>query len=176
MLATNFGDAGGPMFMQPPRCYLHHQGSFITSFFVQADPTLKPGDDFDFFGFPDIDSRYAGSVEAAGDLFGMFRDTPQARALLRYLSTPEAQTIWVKRGGAISPNKQVALDAYPDALSRRSAELLTQARAVRFDASDLMPDAMNAAFWKAILDYVNSPDSLDSILTGLDGVQATAYR
>ena len=47
---------------------------------------------------------------------------------------------------------------------------------MRFDASDLMPDAMNAAFWKAVLDYVNAPESLDSILAGLDNVQATAYR
>jgi len=33
-----------------------------------------------------------------------------------------------------------------------------------------MPDAMNTAFWKAILDYVQGPDQLDSILTNLDSV------
>jgi alpha-glucoside transport system substrate-binding protein len=176
MLATNFGDAGNPLFTNPPRCYLHHQGSFITSFFTQANPALKPVEDFDFFGFPDVDARYAGSLEVAGDLFGMFKDTPQSRALIKYLATPEAQQIWVKRGGAISPNKQVPLDAYPDQLARRSAELLTGARMLRFDASDLMPEAMNAAFWKGILDFVNNPESLDSILSGLDAVQASAYR
>ncbi|HZT08322.1 MAG TPA: ABC transporter substrate-binding protein [Chloroflexota bacterium] len=175
MLATNFGDAGTPMFGDPPRCYLHHQASFITSFFLQANPGLNPVDDFDFFPFPDIDSQYAGAVEAAGDLFGMFKDTPQARALVKYLSTPQAQAIWVKRGGAISPNRQVPLTDYPDPLSTRSAQLLTGARTVRFDASDLMPDAMNTAFWKAILDYVNNPDSLDSILSTLDSVRTSAY-
>ncbi len=175
VLATPFGDAGAPLFSNPPRCYLHHQGSFITSFFTQANPELKPGEDFAFFGFPDIDSRYAGSLEVAGDLFGMFRDTPQARALIRYLTTPEAQAIWVKRGGAISPNKRVPPEDYPDQLSRQSAELLIGARTVRFDASDLMPEAMNSAFWRAILDYVNNPDALDSILDRLDQVQAQAY-
>jgi alpha-glucoside transport system substrate-binding protein len=176
MLATPFGEAGNPMFGNPPSCYLHHQGSFITSFFVQAYPSLKPVDDFTFFPFPDIDSRHAGALEAAGDLFGMFRDTPQARALMRYLTTPEAQTVWVKRGGAISPNKRVRAEDYPDQLSRQNAELLTGAKTIRFDASDLMPEAMNAAFWRAILDYVNNPDALDSILARLDQVQADAYR
>jgi alpha-glucoside transport system substrate-binding protein len=175
MLATAFGEAGNPLFASPPRCQLHHQGSFITSFFTQAYPNLKPIEDFNFFGFPDIDARHAGALEVAGDLFGMFRDTPQARALLGYLTTPEAQAIWVKRGGAISPNKRVPLDAYPDQLARQSAELLLNARSVRFDASDLMPEAMNAAFWRAILDYVNNPDALDSILERLDQVQAQAY-
>ncbi|MBM2812625.1 MAG: extracellular solute-binding protein family 1, partial [Chloroflexi bacterium] len=94
----------------------------------------------------------------------------------QYLVTPEAQSIWVKRGGAISPNKRISLDDYPDHLARQSAQLLTGARTVRFDASDLMPEAMNSAFWRAVLDYVNSPDSLGSILANLDRVQADAYR
>jgi alpha-glucoside transport system substrate-binding protein len=128
-----------------------------------------------FVGFPAIDTRYEGLQEVGGDLFGMFKDTPQARALMQYLTTPEAQAIWVKRGGAISPNKQVPLSDYPDDLSRNAAQLITSARGVRFDASDLMPEAMNSAFWKAVLDYINNPDSLDSVLTNLDSVQSQAY-
>jgi alpha-glucoside transport system substrate-binding protein len=49
MLSTNFGEAGNPLFSSPPRCYLHHQGSFITDFFVKANPNLKPGADFNFY-------------------------------------------------------------------------------------------------------------------------------
>jgi alpha-glucoside transport system substrate-binding protein len=59
----------------------------------------------------------------AGDLFGMFNDTPQTHALIKYLTMPEAQAIWVERGGTISPNQTVPLDVYPDELSRRSADL-----------------------------------------------------
>jgi alpha-glucoside transport system substrate-binding protein len=176
MLATAFGDAGNPMFASPPRCYLHHQGSFITDFFVKANPNLKPVEDFNLFPFPTIDPRYAGAQEVAGDLFGMFKDTPQARALMKYLTTPEAQSIWVKRGGAISPNKSVPADAYPDPLAKQMAQAMLAATTVRFDASDLMPEAMNNAFWKAVLDYVQNPGSLDSILATLDRVQADAYK
>src|SRR5207249_1693300 len=171
MLATAFGDAGNPLFSSPPRCYMHHQGSFITDFFVKANPSLKPIEDFDFFPFPDIDPRYSGTVEVAGDLFGMFRDTPQARALIQYLTTPEAQAIWVKRGGALSPNKRVTQDVYPDQISRQQAQTLTGAKTVRFDASDLMPEAMNNAFLKGILDFVQNPGNLDSVLSSLDKTQ-----
>jgi alpha-glucoside transport system substrate-binding protein len=176
VLSTNFGDAGNPMFTSPPGCYMHHQGSFITDFFVKAKPDLKPVTDFTFFPFPDINTQYTGAVEAAGDLFGMFKDTPEARDLIKYLTTSEAQQIWVKRGGALSPNKQVPESAYPDELAKRSGQILTSAKIVRFDASDLMPDAMNTAFWKATLDYVNNPGNLDSILANLDKVQADSYK
>jgi hypothetical protein len=39
-----------------------------------------------------------------------------------------------------------------------------------------MPEAMNAAFFKAALDFVNNPGNLDSILANLDKVQADAYK
>jgi hypothetical protein len=106
---------------------------------------------------------------------GMFNDTPQARSLMRYLVTPEAQQIWVELGGAISPSSAVPLDAYPDDTSRRFGEILNDAEVVRFDASDKMPDQMNQAFWGAVLDAVQNPDNLDSILSDLDGVQEDAY-
>jgi alpha-glucoside transport system substrate-binding protein len=174
MLATAFGDSGNPMFSNPPRCYLHHQASFITDFFVKANPGLKAGEDYNFFMTPDIDTKYAGAVTGAGDLFGMFKDTPQSRALMNWLTTPEAQAIWVKRGGALSPNKKVT--DYPDKIAADSAKALTAAKTFRFDGSDLMPEAMNAAFWRAILNYVQAPDDLDSILEELEATRQSAYR
>jgi alpha-glucoside transport system substrate-binding protein len=106
----------------------------------------------------------------------VFRDTPQARALVKYLTTPEAQTIWVKRGGAISPNRRVPLDSYPDDLARQQAQILTNAKTVRFDASDLMPEAMNSAFLKGILEFVQNPSGLDTVLTNLDRTQQDTKR
>ncbi|HEX6127984.1 MAG TPA: ABC transporter substrate-binding protein [Candidatus Limnocylindria bacterium] len=172
-LNTAFGNGGDCLFEDPPECYLHHQASFITSFFEDNFPDVaESGVTYDFFMMPGIE--YDGVV-AGGDLFGMFNDTPQARSLMQYLVTPEAQQIWVEIGGALSPNKGVSLDAYPDEISRRSAEALINAETVVFDASDLMPTEMNAAFWSAVLDYVQNPDNLDSILENLDAVQEDSY-
>lgn len=99
---TNFGAAANPMFDDDPGCVFHHQASFITEFFENEGGA---GDgDYDFFRMPDINPQYSGAMTGAGDLFGMFNDTPEARALMEYLVTAEAQSIWVGIGGAISGN------------------------------------------------------------------------
>lgn len=169
--ATNFANAGDPLFATPPGCLFLHQASFITG--LGAFPSKTSGTDYDFFPFPDINSQYSGAVEGAGDLFGMFHDTPAAKSLMAYLVTAPAQDIWVKIGGALSANKN-ATD-YPDQISKRSAALLTNAKIFVFDASDLMPTAMNDAFWSGIVKYVQHPDQLDAILADLDKTQADAY-
>ena len=38
----------------------------------------RAGTDYNFFPFPDINPQYTGAVEGAGDLFGMFHNTPAA--------------------------------------------------------------------------------------------------
>jgi len=172
VLTTNFEKGGDPLFKDPPGCEFHHQASFITG--LGAFKTAKAGTDYNFFPFPDIDPQYTGAIEGAGDLFGMFHDTPEAKSLMKYLVTAPAQDIWVKAGGALSANKNAT--SYPDDIAKRSAALLTNAKIFAFDASDLMPTAMNNAFWKAILDYVKDPSKLDSILSDLDKVQVDAYK
>ena len=167
IIGTDFEDGGNGLFSDPPGCIFHHQATFMTSFFETRAGARKG--EYDFFPFPVIDDRYANSVTGGGDLFGMFNDTPQARALMEYLLTPEAQSIWVGRGGALSVNTRV--DNYPDEISRRAAQILTSAERFRFDASDLMPEQMNGAFLQAVLDFVRDQSQLDSILDHLDEVQ-----
>ena len=156
----DFSGGGDPLFTDPPGCVVFHQASFITG--LGGFKGKAAGTDYNFFPFPDIDPQYAGAVEGAGDLFGMFHDTDAAKSLMKYLVTKDAQDIWVKIGGALSANKNAT--SYPDDISKRSADLLTNAKTFAFDASDLMPQEMNAAFWKAIVDYVADPSKLDSIL------------
>lgn len=175
VLSTNFGESPYPMFVDPPRCYLHHQATFIQGFIQKQFPNLQAVKDFNVFAMPAVDPAFAGAAIVAGDLFGMFRDTPQARALMQWLVTPEAQAIWVRRGGALSPNRKMNPESYPDALSRNTGHLMTSAGIVRFDGSDLMPEAVNNAFWKATLDYVQNPTALDGILQRLDRIATDAY-
>jgi alpha-glucoside transport system substrate-binding protein len=176
MLSTNFGDAPFPLFANPPKCYLHSQADFITSFIQTQFPNLKAGEDYTFFAFPPIDSAQGNPLEVAGDLFGMFNDTPQARALMNYLVTADAQSIWAKRGGFLSANKSVPPSVYPDVLTQQIAQMLTSASAVRFDGSDQMPAAVNSAFYTAVLNFVQNPNNLDSILSTVETTASTAYK
>jgi alpha-glucoside transport system substrate-binding protein len=170
-LTTSFMKAGNPLFSDPPGCLLLHGSTFMTQFF-RSEAGARDGE-YDFFPFPEVNPRYAGAVTGAGDLFGMFKDTPQARALMRYLVTADAQSIWVRRGGALSVNAKVT--DYPDELSARAAHVLATAQTFRFDGSDLMPEAMNEAFWAAILEFTRDQSRLPHILEQLDVVQASAY-
>ncbi|HEY8642754.1 MAG TPA: ABC transporter substrate-binding protein [Candidatus Dormibacteraeota bacterium] len=174
-VSTNFGDAGTPMFSTPPKCDMLNQASFITDFFVKAVPSLKAGEDFNFFPLPDASTKFTGAHVVSGDTFSVFKKTPQSEALIKYLATAEAQDIWVKRGGKISPNNKVSLNDYPDAIAKLTAQTLTQAKIAKYDAGDLMPADMKNAYWSAILSFVQDQTKLDSILAGLDKVQSTAY-
>src|SRR2546421_8821985 len=113
MVATTFGDGGQGLFKSPPQCYMFNQGSFITSFFDAYTPKPTAGTDYAVFPLPDVSTAGAGAHVVAGDAFVMTKDTPQARALLKYLATADAQDIWVKRGGGkIAITKKVSLTDY----------------------------------------------------------------
>src|SRR5712692_6347230 len=176
VVATNFGDVGTPMFANPPKCYMLNQASFITSFFTSVNPSLQPVTDFNFFPLPDINPQFTGAHVVSGDSFSMFKDTPQARKLMQYLTTAEAQTIWVKRGGKLAVNKQVPLDSYPDPLSKESAQLIVNTKIGKYDATDNMPADMKAAAWADLVKFIQNQGQLDTLLAHLDSVQATAYK
>jgi len=115
------------------------------------------------------------AVTGGADLVCAFKDNAAVRSFVSYLATPEAQTIWVKRGGFTSLNKLVSLDAYPDAIAKKSAQQLVSASLFRFGAGDMMPSAMQAAWWAGVLQYLQNPDQLDSILINLENTAKTAY-
>lgn len=174
-LLTDWQDAGRPMFTNPPGCYLDHEPSFITvSYQNDGGGKLKPGNDFDFFPFPA--GVTDGTFEVSADMATMFKDTPQARQLIRYLATTKAQAVWPHiGGGAFSVNKKVSQGVYPDGVSKKVSATLTNAKTLCYGASDSMPTVMRDAFYRAVLEYLSDPNQLDQLLDELDKVrQGTA--
>jgi alpha-glucoside transport system substrate-binding protein len=175
-LFTDFGDAGRPMFAAPPRCFLDHQASFIMGFYRDYKDgngsSPQPGRDFDFFPFPAGSQDANQPWEASADLAGMFNDTPQARELMHFLATDEAQRIWPGIGGsgAFTVDRNVRPDIHYDDPSRRIAGILTS-RPLCLDAADIMPATMRNAFYRAVLEYLSGPGNLDSLLDELDAVR-----
>ncbi len=150
-VSTPFGDSPQGLFNDPPSCYMHRQANFIATFFPEDE---EPKVDYDIFPLPEIDSRFGTPILVAGDAFGMFNDTPEARALMQYLATPQPHEIWAGLGGFISPHKQVSVEAYPDLISQKIAQILADAEAIRFDGSDTMPGAVGTGtFWSGIIDF-----------------------
>jgi alpha-glucoside transport system substrate-binding protein len=175
-LATSFLNGGDAMFTTPPQCYLHHQSDWFGSSIISNHPDVKPIDGINFFPFPAIKPQFGGYRESAGEMIAAFNDTPQVRAFMKYTVSPEAQSIIASSGQWLAPNKRVPASAYPTELTRQAAGYLASADGVKFDASDLMPEAMNAAFWTGVLNYLREPDKLDAYLAELDRVRAQEYR
>jgi alpha-glucoside transport system substrate-binding protein len=175
ILATGFQQASYLPFDAPPQAYMYYLGDFTEGFITGQFPNAKAGTDFNFFPFPTINQQYAGSVTGGADVVVAMRNTTAVQALIKYMATADAQEIWVKRGGFTAVNKSVPLSAYPDAVSQASAKMLTSATTYRFGADDLMPPAVENAFWKAMLSYIGNPSQVDSILSGMESTAAQAY-
>jgi len=168
-----FGDAPGPLFQDPPGCWLHRQASFITA---QAGfpPDAEAGVDYDWFALPAIDQEgtlYAGELTVVGSN----ANRPEVADFLeRFI----AENVQCEMGGVqassrISPNVNVGSDCYVNEILADSAEVLTTALAEdtgRFDASDLMPaEVGSGSFWTGMMEYVSTgPDSLTTVLDDIE--------
>src|SRR5690606_19845361 len=92
-----------------------NQGAFINLIVpAECDESITPGEDLAFFPLPAYDASQPAAQAVSGDLFVGARDTANRTAtlaLLEYLGSAEAQTVWAERGGYVAPNAHVPLDA-----------------------------------------------------------------
>jgi len=174
-LTIFFGDSPSVMFDSPPGAYMHRQATFIQSFILGSNPELVPVEDYDVFAFPPISPIFGNPLLGAGDLIGVFNDTPEAMALANYLASAEAQEIWCGTLGKLGINKNVDPSVYPDPITARAAGMLANAEIFRFDGSDLMPAAVGSGtFWTGVLDYI-SGIPLDTVLAAIEASAVEAY-
>ncbi len=175
-LLTDYSDAGRAMFTTPQGCAMQHEGSFIASTYQsdrRTDRTHpRPGQDFDYFPFPAMSAGPEPS-EVSADLAGMFHNTPQAQALMRFLASSRGQRIWpgIRGDATFSVSQKVDRSVYPDSVSRRIAATLTSDGPLCLDASDFMPASMSDAFTQAVMQYLADPNQLRSLLQQLENVR-----
>lgn len=168
VLLTEFTDAGKPMFTQNG-CQLDHQASFIMSSYENDDYGRRvAGQDFDYFPFPRFTPGDPPAGLVSADLAGMFNRKPEAEQLMRFLASPEGQSIWPQEGSAFSVNRKVDLSVYKDEVRKRIALRLRSDEKLCFDASDLMPATLRTKFYRAVLEYINDRGTLDSLLRTLE--------
>ena len=175
-LQTDFPSSVNHVFSLPPKAAMVMEGDFVPgAASTQAEPVV----DYDQFPFPSV----AGSkpaVVGGGDTVVMFRNSAAARALVTYLASPAAATIWAKQGGFSSPNRDVPATAYPDAVTRSTATALAHAATFRFDLSDLQPAAFGGTAgqgeWQILQDFLRNPSDIDGTAAKLEAAAARAYR
>jgi ABC-type glycerol-3-phosphate transport system substrate-binding protein len=176
-LQTGFPQSVDEVLSKSPKAAMVIEGDFVPG--VATTKGLKPFVDYNMFPFPSINGSPPSAV-AGGDTVVMFKDSPAARAFITYLASPEASTIWAKRGGFTSPNLKVPLSAYSDALTRASAKGLVTAKVSRFDLSDLEPAAFGATTgqgeWKIFQDFLKNPKNINGTASALESAAAKAFK
>jgi alpha-glucoside transport system substrate-binding protein len=150
---TWVGDSQTPMFDDPPKCWLHKQAAWIPDFWPEGK---EPDVDSRFFYFPAIDAQYGNPVLGGSDMFVMFNDRPEVRALIQWLSTADSVKDRVATGGFLAASNAVPADWYTSYPMSGLAEIARNATVSRNDASDGMPAAIGqGAFWKGMVKWIS---------------------
>jgi alpha-glucoside transport system substrate-binding protein len=177
-LQTDFPTSVSNVFATAPKAAMVIEGDFVPGVVAGKNP-LKPVTGYNVFPFPAIGNT-KNYVEGGGDMLMAFKDTPAIRALVKYLATGAAQTIWAKRGGYTAPAKTVPPSAYPDAITRATASAVGKAKVFRFDLSDLQPASFGGTVgqgeFKIFQDFLQSPNNATGIAKSLETAAAKAYK
>ncbi|MBW8093648.1 extracellular solute-binding protein [Streptomyces hygroscopicus subsp. hygroscopicus] len=144
-----------------------------------ADAGAKLDEDAKVFPFPAVGDQ--APVVTGGDVGVALKNSKAAQALLTFLASPDAATIWAQSGGFISANKNVKFSAYPNASMRKIAQALIAAgNDFRFDMSDQAPASFGGkpaqGEWKALQDFLKNPRNVEGIQRQLERDAAKAYK
>jgi len=143
-----------------------------------ADTKAKPGVDVKTFPFPKVGAK--PPVVLGGDIAVAMKKSKGGTALLKYLASPAAGKVWAKPGGYLSPNSDVPVSAYPDAISKQLAQAIISAGDdVRYDMSDMSPAAFGGTEgkgeWKDLQDFLAKPSDVKGTQARLEADAKKAF-
>jgi alpha-glucoside transport system substrate-binding protein len=162
-----FQDAGVPG-LKDGKCGMLQQASFYASMFP-AGTTFGPSGDANAFYLPPTNTKFGKPIMGAGEFPVAFSKKPEVGAVQAYLSSPAYGNERALLGGWTSANNGIALANYKDPVLKVVAESLQSKKgSIVFDASDLMPTAVNGAFWKEMTKFYAEGKSMKDVAAAID--------
>lgn len=166
VLGQSFVGGISDVFGTSAKAQMYFEGGFVGGIALQqVNKNLKPGKTIADFPWPTIKASLDHPIVGAADFAAAFKDTPEVRQFLKYISTPAAGSIWVSTGAVTSINKKVPLKAYPSKLVQAEVKQLAGAKVFLFDGSDLLPGAFGDTWGFALQDVIQHPSNIKSILS-----------
>ena len=166
VLGQSFVGGITDVFGTSPKAHLYFEGGFVGGIATgQVNPKLRAGKTIGDFPWPTIKASLDHPVVGAADFAAAFKDTPEVRQFLKYISTGAAGKIWVSTNAVTSPNKKVPASSYPSPLVRAEVKQLASAKTFLFDGSDLLPGAFGDTWGFALQDVIQKPGNIKSILS-----------
>src|SRR5215216_2531461 len=169
VVSTNFGVAMNPEFQDPPKCFLHRQGNFITQKgFITESVRQNLDQEVGVFQLPGTDAS-TKPLLVGGDMAGAFSNDEDTKKALEFMSSPEFKFANIATATWLSAVKAFDLSNYPDETTKTVAKLAYGSTEARFDGSDTMPGAVGAgSFWKDMTAWISGQKSLDETLKDID--------
>ena len=153
-------DAIAQVFKPQPEAATFYEGGFVGGIATgQTNKDLKIGDTIDWYPFPSFGGDDVTTF--GGDVVGALKNSDGAKAFMQYVITPDANKVWASTGAIVSPNKGVDTSAYPNDLVVREAKSLVDAKAIRYDGSDLLPAGIQGESMGALLQRAIAGDKID---------------
>jgi alpha-glucoside transport system substrate-binding protein len=154
-------DAIAQVFKPTPEAGTFYEGGFVGGIATgQTNKDLKIGETIDWYPFPKINNTDEVTT-FGGDVLGALTDSEGAKAFAKYITSPEANSVWASTGAIVSPHKGVATDSYPNDLVVREAKSLVDAKEIRYDGSDLLPAGIAGEGMGALLQRALRGDKID---------------
>jgi ABC-type glycerol-3-phosphate transport system substrate-binding protein len=173
-LETTFPGAVQKVFGSPQVASLVQGGSAVIPILTNAK-AVRPIAQFGVIPFPSLNGIGPGRVIGRADATVMVRDSAAARALISYLATPAAATIWAKRGGDyLSPNRGVDLAAYGVPVMRTLASALTRASVFRLGLAEMLTPAVRAELNRTLTQFARHPEQVAQLTARLDAAVRAA--
>ena len=174
-LSTTFEQSVSDVFGIHARAAMVFEGDYVRSFLPAGYPPAQAR----FFRFPTQASSASAPIEVGGNVAVLLSNSAAGKRLLRFLATPEAGEVWARGGGFISPNHNVPLSDYPDAISRQLAARVADAPTLGFGISDQEPPAFGSdpaqGMWAIFQQFLAHPHKIDTITRQLQaGAMAAA--
>jgi alpha-glucoside transport system substrate-binding protein len=166
-LSTSYQQAVQNVFGSPLKAYFATGGSSVYPLLYSAK-AVRPLSRFGVFAFPAIDPPSPPSVIGDADAVVMVKDSLAARALVSYLASPQAATVWAGRNGDfLSPNRGVSATAYAVSQMGTLAESLTAANTFRFGLLDAEPAAFRDILTRQLTQLVQGKTTADRVAHAL---------
>lgn len=160
-------------FMVQGKAAMYLMGQFILD---SVPPEIK--DDMDFFQFPIIDANLPVGEDAPSDGYmipAKAKNPAAAKKFLKFLSSPAAQEIQVKKVGRVVTNADIPLDMYP-APTQKGIKMMQGVDVLaQFYDRETLPEMADKGM-NAFMEWWYNPASLDDILARLDKERERIFK
>jgi len=172
-LTPDYRTAVQHVFGNPTRAAMVPGGSAALPVLYSAK-AVGPLSKFGVFAFPRVSGDQPRVIGGA-NVVVMTKTSDAAKSLVNYLASPDAATIWAKRGGFfLSPNRGVSLTSYASPAIRSLAASLAGANVFRLGIASTMPATFRQTLNKMVITYLRNPANAHWLRTQLNAATIAA--